>query len=160
MLLRPGNAGSNTFADHLAVLTAAIRQIPARMRSKLLVRVDGAGASHELISHLLSLCTRCRTVSSAGTRPRSVTSMPCAAAQIQPVCRTGGHLGGVSFRRSAYAVVSPQASDGNLPTTYSKRINEVETLPSGDGNRICMTSIEAACTLGRKWASNRPLTPA
>jgi hypothetical protein len=62
MLLRPGNAGSNTFADHLAVLTAAIRQIPARMRSKLLVRVDGAGASHELISHLLSLCTRCRTV--------------------------------------------------------------------------------------------------
>src|SRR6266702_2040719 len=46
MLLRPGNAGSNTFADHLAVLTAAIRQIPARMRSRLLVRVDGAGASH------------------------------------------------------------------------------------------------------------------
>ena len=55
MLLRPGNAGSNTFADHLAVLTAAIRQIPSRMRSRLLVRVDGAGASHELISHLLSL---------------------------------------------------------------------------------------------------------
>ena len=36
MLLRPGNAGSNTFADHLTVLTAAIRQIPSRMRSKLL----------------------------------------------------------------------------------------------------------------------------
>ena len=62
MLLRPGNAGSNTFADHLAVLTAAIRQIPARMRSKLLVRVDGAGASHELITHLLSLASRRRTV--------------------------------------------------------------------------------------------------
>ena len=29
MLLRPGNAGSSTFAGHLAVLTAAIRQIPA-----------------------------------------------------------------------------------------------------------------------------------
>jgi len=41
MLLRPGNAGSNTFADHAAVLTAALRQIPARMRSRLLVRVDG-----------------------------------------------------------------------------------------------------------------------
>jgi hypothetical protein len=62
MLLRPGNAGSNTFADHLTVLTAAIRQIPARMRSRLLVRVDGAGASHELISHLLSLSARRRTV--------------------------------------------------------------------------------------------------
>jgi hypothetical protein len=62
MLLRPGNAGSNTFADHLAVLTAALRQIPSRMRSKLLVRVDGAGASHELINHLLSLSSRRRTV--------------------------------------------------------------------------------------------------
>jgi hypothetical protein len=62
MLLRSGNAGSNTFTDHLAVLTAAIRQIPARMRSRLLVRVDGAGASHELITHLLSLSSRRRTV--------------------------------------------------------------------------------------------------
>ena len=32
------------------------------MRCRLLVRVDGAGASHELITHLLSLCTRRRTV--------------------------------------------------------------------------------------------------
>ena len=62
MLLRPGNAGSNTFADHAAVLTAAIRQVPSRMRSRLLVRVDGAGASHELITHLLSLAGRRRTV--------------------------------------------------------------------------------------------------
>ncbi len=62
MLLRPGNAGSNTVADHIAVLAAAIRQIPARFRSRLLVRVDGAGASHELITHLLSLAGRRRTV--------------------------------------------------------------------------------------------------
>jgi Transposase DDE domain group 1 len=55
MLLRPGNAGSNTFADHREVLAAAIRQVPARFRSKMLVRVDGAGASHELIKHLLSM---------------------------------------------------------------------------------------------------------
>jgi hypothetical protein len=57
MLLRPGNAGSNTFADHQEVLAAALRQIPARFRRKILVRVDGAGASHELIEHLLSLCS-------------------------------------------------------------------------------------------------------
>ena len=42
MLLRPDNAGSNTFADHLTVLTAALRQVPSRMRMRLLVRVDGA----------------------------------------------------------------------------------------------------------------------
>jgi len=62
MLLRPGNAGSDTFADHAAVLGAAIRQLPSRMRWRMLVRAGGAGASHELITHLLSLCTRRRTV--------------------------------------------------------------------------------------------------
>jgi hypothetical protein len=62
MLLRPGNAGSNTVADHLQVLTAALAQIPARWRSRLLIRVDGAGATHELVRHLLSLPTRRRTV--------------------------------------------------------------------------------------------------
>jgi hypothetical protein len=62
MLLRPGNAGSNTVADHISVLAAAIRQIPARFRSRLLVRVDGAGASHELIAYLLSLAGRRRTM--------------------------------------------------------------------------------------------------
>src|SRR5580700_4526074 len=55
MLLRPGNAGSNTFTDHLEVLAAAIRQVPARFRRKILVRIDGAGASHDLVRHLLSL---------------------------------------------------------------------------------------------------------
>ena len=62
MLLRPGNAGSNTVADHIEVLAAAIAQVPARMRSGLLVRVDGAGASHELIGHLLSLASPRRAV--------------------------------------------------------------------------------------------------
>ncbi len=55
MLLRSGNAGSNTFTDHKEVLAAALRQVPARFRRKVLVRVDGAGASHELVEHLLSL---------------------------------------------------------------------------------------------------------
>ena len=62
MLLRPGNAGSNTFTDHKEVLAAALRQVPARFRRKILVRVDGAGASHELIAHLLSMSSARRIV--------------------------------------------------------------------------------------------------
>jgi len=62
MLLRPGNAGSNTFSDHKEVRTAALRQVPARMRGKILVRADGAGASHELVRHLLSLASPRRKV--------------------------------------------------------------------------------------------------
>jgi hypothetical protein len=55
MLLRPGNAGSNTFADRREVLSAALRQVPARLRRRLLIRIDGAGASHDLIGHLLGM---------------------------------------------------------------------------------------------------------
>ncbi len=62
MLLRPGNAGSNTFTDHKEVLAAALRQVPARFRKKILVRVDGAGASHDLVDHLLSMSSARRIV--------------------------------------------------------------------------------------------------
>jgi hypothetical protein len=62
MLLRPGNAGSDTFADHKQVLAAAIRQVPARFRRKVLVRAGGAGASHQLITHLLGMSSPRRTV--------------------------------------------------------------------------------------------------
>jgi hypothetical protein len=87
MLLRPGNAGSNTVADHIAVLAAAVRQIPARFRSRLLVRVDGAGASHELIAHLLSLAGRRRTVlftcgwMITGADEQAIRLLPAAAWQ-------------------------------------------------------------------------------
>jgi hypothetical protein len=50
--LRPGNAGANTAADHIEVLTAALNQVPRAHRKKLLVRVDGAGASHALLNWL------------------------------------------------------------------------------------------------------------
>lgn len=62
MLLRPGNAGSNTAADHRTVLDQALAQIPGSSRSKLLVRLDGAGATHELLEYLEGLGTTRRTV--------------------------------------------------------------------------------------------------
>jgi len=52
-LLRPGNAGSNTAADHLTVVDMALAQLPDRWRSKpILIRADGAGYSHALIAAL------------------------------------------------------------------------------------------------------------
>jgi hypothetical protein len=53
--LRPGNAGANTTADHLDVLSAAITQIPRTHRKHLLIRADGAGASHGLLDWLTGL---------------------------------------------------------------------------------------------------------
>ena len=52
-LLRPGNAGSNTAADHVAVLDLALEQIPAKYieRIEILVRADTAGATHGLLDY-------------------------------------------------------------------------------------------------------------
>lgn len=55
-LLRPGNAGSNTAADHIAVLDMALAQLPVQARPRpespdapwLLARSDSAGATHAL----------------------------------------------------------------------------------------------------------------
>lgn len=62
MLLRPGNAGANTVCDHLEVLAACIAQIPAAFRAKILIRIDGAGASHALLERIEALNTTRRTV--------------------------------------------------------------------------------------------------
>jgi hypothetical protein len=62
MLLRPGNAGSNTFSDHKEVLDRALRQVPAPFRRKVIVRIDGAGASHDLVKHLLTLSSPRKTL--------------------------------------------------------------------------------------------------
>lgn len=62
MLLREGNAGANTVADHIRVLTDALTQIPHSSSAKILVRVDGAKATHDLLTHLEALNTTRRTV--------------------------------------------------------------------------------------------------
>ena len=56
--LRRGSAGSNTVADHLEVLEAAITALPAAYRRRLMVTCDGAGASHGLIERLDALADR------------------------------------------------------------------------------------------------------
>jgi len=56
ILLRPGNAGSNTATDHITVLRDAFKQLLGltgyRPGRQVLVRVDGAGHSHRLIDWL------------------------------------------------------------------------------------------------------------
>lgn len=50
--LRPGNAGSGTAADHIAVLDAALAQLPVDpAQQEVLVRTDAAGCSHGFVEH-------------------------------------------------------------------------------------------------------------
>jgi hypothetical protein len=58
VLLRPGNAGSNTAADHITVIREALRQLPShRPRSrpgrKILIRIDSAGCTHGLLDWIV-----------------------------------------------------------------------------------------------------------
>jgi hypothetical protein len=57
IMLRPGNAGSNTAADHIAVTRAALAQLPGhrpgtRPGRKVLIRTDAAGATHSFLDWL------------------------------------------------------------------------------------------------------------
>jgi Transposase DDE domain group 1 len=53
-VLRPGNAGSNTAADHFEVLALALEQLPAGdLDCEILVRTDIGGATH-------AFCADCR----------------------------------------------------------------------------------------------------
>jgi hypothetical protein len=62
MLPRPGNAGSNTVSDHIRVLGEAVAQLSSGYQEKILIRVDGAGATHELLEHLTQTNTVWRRV--------------------------------------------------------------------------------------------------
>ena len=49
-LLRPGNAGSNTAADHITVLDMALAQLPVDPRTvEVIARADSAGLTHGFI---------------------------------------------------------------------------------------------------------------
>ena len=52
-MLRPGNAGANTAADHKMVIDLALAQIPAEQieNIEILIRADSAGATHETADH-------------------------------------------------------------------------------------------------------------
>ena len=54
ILLRAGNAGSNTAAEHIEVTKLALAQLPRRARRRVLIRTDSGGGTHEFVAWLAS----------------------------------------------------------------------------------------------------------
>lgn len=54
-LLRPGSAGSNSAADHISVLDAALAQLPEHERAHVLVRTDTGGGVKDFLHHITDL---------------------------------------------------------------------------------------------------------
>ncbi len=58
-LLRPGKANANNAADHIAVMTDALAQLPESLdRSRLVIRADSGGGTHDFVEHLTALDLR------------------------------------------------------------------------------------------------------
>ncbi len=99
-LLRPGNAGSNTAADHITVLGAALQSLPPSYRPdpdnpdapKILIRSDSAGATH-------AFAAACRTSgvgfslgTAIDTRIREATEVLNTAAAWYPAKDADGRI--------------------------------------------------------------------
>ena len=80
-LLRKGNAGSNTAADHVTVLDQALAQIPERHRygNPILIRSDSAGSSQAFLAHIRACAGSAWTPSS-----RSVSPSPSRCGRRSP----------------------------------------------------------------------------
>ena len=52
IVLRAGNAGSNTAADHIETARLAVAQLPRQLRRRVLVRADSGGGTHEFLKWL------------------------------------------------------------------------------------------------------------
>jgi hypothetical protein len=52
IMLRPGNAGSNTAADHIEAAKLAVAQLPRHLRKRVLIRADSGGGTHDFLSWL------------------------------------------------------------------------------------------------------------
>jgi DDE family transposase len=52
IVLRPGNAGSNTAADHIEATRLGLTQLPRHLRRRVLIRTDSGGGTHEFLDWL------------------------------------------------------------------------------------------------------------
>jgi hypothetical protein len=102
-LLRPGNAGANTAADHIAVLDAALAQVPDAHRYgvPVLVRADGAGCSKAFLAHVRSrrehgVATEFTVGWAVGDRERAAVGRLPAMAWAAAVDAAGGHRDGAA----------------------------------------------------------------
>src|SRR6266566_6864820 len=52
VMLRAGNAGSNTAADHIEATRLALAQLPRHLRRRVLIRSDSSGGTHSFLAWL------------------------------------------------------------------------------------------------------------
>jgi hypothetical protein len=93
LVLRPGNAGSNTAADHIETARLALAQLPRRLRRKVLVRTDSGGGTHEFLAWLTAPSRRLHySVGMTITEDMQAAILQVPAGGWTPACDGGGQV--------------------------------------------------------------------
>ena len=88
-MLRPGNAGANNAADHIAVFDAAMDQLDLPDEVSVLVRTDSAGATHDFVDHVRAAGVRFSVGFAVTARVRDAIRSVDDAAWVAAVRQNG-----------------------------------------------------------------------
>src|SRR5829696_6853774 len=163
-ILRSGNAGSNTAADHIEVIDLALAQLPRAARDQpILVRADTGGATHALVDRLRERGLRfsiglpadervCAAVlavpSHAWTPAVDADGQPRSGAEVAELT-TLDLAGRRAPGRSAAARTPTPARSCRSPTpkgTASKSSSPISPTPTSPGWRCAIVSAPAPRT--------------
>ena len=133
-MLRPGRANANTAADQIAVLDAALAQLPEQLRARVLVRGDSGSGVQPLLWHVHDLglaysvgClgppTRPGRVGGAAQaglarRPGSRRPPPCGRPSRRADPVDAGHLHGLAARDAHHR--PPRTSPPRRPAAHHR----------------------------------------
>jgi hypothetical protein len=93
ILLRAGNAGSNTAAEHIEVTKLALAQLPRQARRRVLVRTDSGGGTHDFLTWLASPSRRLHySVGMTITEDMQEAILTLPGRIWEPACDAGGEV--------------------------------------------------------------------
>jgi hypothetical protein len=93
IVLRAGNAGSNTAADHIETTRLALAQLPRLRRRRVLVRTDSGGGTHDFLTWLTAPSRRLRySVGMTITEDMQAAILKVPATAWTPAYDGDGHV--------------------------------------------------------------------
>ena len=138
-LLRPGNAGSNTAADHIEVIDLALAQLPNATRAQpIVVRADTGGATHAFTDHLRGRGVRFSISLPADERVRAAVLAVPADAWTAAIDADGQPRSGAEVAELATSTLpaGPRAPGRSAAArTPTRAPNSASPTPTGTASR-------------------------
>ncbi len=171
-ILRPGNAGSNTAADHLSVLDLSLAQLPEHARPtpgvpggpQVLIRADSAGATHAFMASCRERGVRYSVGLSVDQKIQDAIELIPASAWTPAISADGEPRGNGEIVEltalldlSAWPVGSRSSAAANVPTPARSTASPTSTATA---SKSCSPTPPTAGTTSQPWNSGNVSTPA